>query len=74
MMQSPPSPPSTFFQRPFPSFMQFIVIAIYVADGINADHVWEDFPGAEMKGLKLLLIINILQYSILVGHDPLHFS
>ena len=44
--------------------MQFIVIAIYVADGIRADHVWEDFPGAEMKGLKLLLTIISLRYSI----------
>ena len=60
-MQFHPSPPSTFFQRPFPSFIQFIVIAIYVVDGIRADHVWEDFPGAEMKGLKLLLTITILQ-------------
>ena len=66
MMQFPPSPPSTIFQRPFPSFIQFIAIAVYVADGINADHVWEDFPGAEMKGLKLLLTIISLRYSIMV--------
>ena len=64
MMHFHPSPPSTFFQRPFPSLIQFIVVAIYVADGITADHVWEDFPGAEMKGLKLLLTIISLRYSI----------
>jgi len=50
-MQFHPSPPSTVFLRQFPSFIQFIVIAIYVVDGIRADHVWEDFPGAEMKDI-----------------------
>ena len=55
---------SMFLKRPPPSFILLIVIAICMADGIKADHVWEDFPGAEMKGLKFHLIVRVLHFFI----------
>jgi len=50
-MQCHRSPTSSHLQLPPSFFIKAVFIAICIVESIRTDHVWEDFPGGEMKDI-----------------------
>ena len=51
-------PMPSHLQLPRSFLIKVVFMVIWIAESIRTDHVWEDFPGGEIKGLSFMIAIE----------------